>query len=220
MRDESIFLIPPCEGGFITQNFGEHPEIYRQFGQPGHTGRDYGINIGTPLHPMADGIVDKIAEEAGGFGKYVKLRHNSPRGVYYTYLAHMSKIDVMAGQLVRTTDPIGKSGNTGFSTGPHVHCELRVPWDVAQNYINSVSNIDLYFIPPINPPGPPPEPVDMVIVTASNLNVRVSPGITSTSVGYAKRGIALELTGKEVESGGRTWLGVTLYVAKEFTKPL
>lgn len=87
-----------------------------------HNGTDFGVKIGTPVIAPADGIVDKTGYSRSS-GYYVVLRH---RGAYSTVYMHLSKILVKQGQRVKMGGRIAKSGNTGLSTGPHLHYELRI----------------------------------------------------------------------------------------------
>lgn len=90
-----------------------------------HTGMDFTAPIGTPIHATGDGYIagDNEAREVGGsgYGRYVVINHGYG---YKTLYAHMSKIDVKPGQQVKRGDIIGYVGNTGSSTGPHLHYEV------------------------------------------------------------------------------------------------
>ncbi len=91
----------------------------------GHTGIDYRANIGTPTWAAADGVV-VIADNDGwngGYGKTVLLDIGGGKTLRY---GHLSQVNVHAGQVVHRGDGLGKTGNTGRSTGPHLHFELRV----------------------------------------------------------------------------------------------
>lgn len=86
-----------------------------------HTGVDMAGPLGTPLYATGDGVVTH-AGRMGGYGLLVTIEH--PMG-FETRYAHMSRIGVSAGQRVSRGDRIGDMGNTGRSTGPHVHYEIR-----------------------------------------------------------------------------------------------
>jgi len=90
-----------------------------------HTGMDFTAPIGTPIHATGDGTIagGADAEQVGGsgYGKYVVINHGYG---YKTLYAHMSMIDVKPGQQVKRGDIIGYVGNTGSSTGPHLHYEV------------------------------------------------------------------------------------------------
>lgn len=79
--------------------------------------------IGTPIIAPADGVVEKIAYQAGGAGRYIMLRHGRQ---YQTVYMHLSKTLVKVGQTVKRGERIALSGNTGRSTGPHLHYEFHI----------------------------------------------------------------------------------------------
>ncbi len=87
-----------------------------------HTGVDFRAPTGSLVHATAPGKVIK-AGWAGGYGRMVEVRHDG--GITSLY-AHLSIISVRTGQKVKSGDRIGKTGNTGRSTGPHLHYETRV----------------------------------------------------------------------------------------------
>jgi murein DD-endopeptidase MepM/ murein hydrolase activator NlpD len=87
-----------------------------------HAGIDLAAPIGTPIYAASSGTV-LAAGPATGFGKWVKLAH---AGGVTTVYGHIDSWTVTVGQAVQTGQPIGYSGNTGRSTGPHLHFEVRV----------------------------------------------------------------------------------------------
>ncbi len=87
----------------------------------GHKGIDLGGKIGEPVYATGDGEVAFDHEGEGGYGKQILLNHGFG---YKTRYAHLSKIDVVAGQKVKRGEKIGELGNTGRSTGPHLHYEV------------------------------------------------------------------------------------------------
>ncbi|MEQ9258924.1 MAG: DUF5930 domain-containing protein [Roseovarius sp.] len=87
-----------------------------------HSGTDFAAKHGTPIYATADGIVTH-AEWLSGYGRLVKIQHEF--GIETRY-AHMSRIRVREGQRVSRGDRIGDMGNTGRSTGTHLHYEVRV----------------------------------------------------------------------------------------------
>lgn len=88
-----------------------------------HNGVDFSMAIGTPIIAPADGIVEKVAYQARGAGRYIVLRHGRE---YQTVYMHLSKPLVKAGQQVKRGQRIALSGNTGSSTGPHLHYEFHI----------------------------------------------------------------------------------------------
>ncbi|MCW9709536.1 murein DD-endopeptidase MepM [Avibacterium sp. 21-586] len=88
-----------------------------------HKGVDFSMPIGTPVIAPADGIVEKIAYQANGAGRYIMIRHGRE---YQTVYMHLSRVLVKAGQQVKRGQRIALSGNTGRSTGPHLHYEFHI----------------------------------------------------------------------------------------------
>jgi murein DD-endopeptidase MepM/ murein hydrolase activator NlpD len=108
-------------GGRLTSSFGYriHPFTgYNVF----HEGIDISNIIGTPLHSTADGIVSFVGYK-GYFGNVVEVTH--PASGFKTVFAHMKKASVTAGQIIKRGEIIGYLGNSGRSTGPHLHYEVR-----------------------------------------------------------------------------------------------
>lgn len=121
--------------GPVSQEFGEGRHFAWQLGY-GHLGIDYAVNEGTPVKAIADGTVlwsdwchnmpasfanaNMFIPGAPGGGITVLLQHDGYRGIY----AHLSRTDMSNGQRVKRGDTIGYSGNTGNSTGPHLHFEV------------------------------------------------------------------------------------------------
>ena len=86
-----------------------------------HAGDDFGVAVGTPLRSMSNGVVT-FAGVQSGYGTMVDITYSD--GTVSRY-AHMSSISVSTGQQVSTGQNIGLSGNTGRSTGPHLHLEVH-----------------------------------------------------------------------------------------------
>ena len=115
-----MFVLKPLGVNRITSHFNRqrfHPVLKKQ--RP-HLGTDYGAPTGTLVWTTARGEV-AYAGWKGGYGKLVEIVH--PNG-YRTRYAHLSKISVRKGQLVRQKEIIGKVGATGLATGPHLHYEI------------------------------------------------------------------------------------------------
>jgi murein DD-endopeptidase MepM/ murein hydrolase activator NlpD len=96
-----------------------------------HEGLDFAANIGTPVFATARGRVVKAGWESG-YGNMVEIDHGYD---YVTRYAHLSKFNVKTGDSVGRGDEIGSVGNTGKSTGPHLHYEVRYK-GAPQNPIN------------------------------------------------------------------------------------
>lgn len=112
----------------ITQIFGVNRSRYSHFKVDGvsllgHNGIDFGTPVDTPIQAVAEGRVVEVADEGDkGYGRYVKLSHPWGESLY----AHLSIHRVSVGDRVVAGQIIGLSGNTGNSTGPHLHFGLRV----------------------------------------------------------------------------------------------
>jgi murein DD-endopeptidase MepM/ murein hydrolase activator NlpD len=89
---------------------------------PGHRAIDIAVPVGTPVRSTMGGRVVRAGWNTEGYGNLVIVENGS----YRTYYAHLDSIPVAVGQAVSAGDVIGLSGNTGNSTGPHVHYEVRV----------------------------------------------------------------------------------------------
>ncbi|MEU3982595.1 M23 family metallopeptidase [Streptomyces sp. NPDC026672] len=91
-----------------------------------HSGQDFAVPIGTNVMAAHGGTVVKAGGNGAGdgpaYGNAIVIKHGN--GTYSQY-AHLSRIDVHIGQVVKTGQHIARSGNTGNSTGPHLHFEIR-----------------------------------------------------------------------------------------------
>lgn len=136
LLDKDSFLnstptILPADG-WITSYFGQRMSPWAGRLKM-HEGLDVGAPHGTPIHAPADGIVTYSGEKAG-FGKFVQLDHGY--GIETIY-AHNSALHVRPGQKIKRGHLLAALGNTGHSTGPHLHYEVRV---------NGIAVDPLYFI--------------------------------------------------------------------------
>lgn len=134
----SIPAISPVSDRELTRfasGFGYriHP-IYRT--RKMHTGIDLTAPTGTPVYSTGDGKVIKVGYATGGYGKRIIIDHGFG---FKTLYAHLSSIDVKAGDKVNRGDKIGEVGNTGRSTAPHLHYEVRKN-NKAENPVNYYYN--------------------------------------------------------------------------------
>lgn len=109
----------PVDGRFIGA-FGWRGDPFSGE-QTFHTGVDISGPVGSPVRVTADGVVTH-AEWAGGYGRLVIVDHGA--GVQ-TYYAHLSRLDVIAGQAIRRGEIVGRLGGSGRVTAPHLHYEIR-----------------------------------------------------------------------------------------------
>lgn len=117
------FWTRPANGQY-SSSFGwrVHP-IYNTKRQ--HRGADIAAPIGTPVVAAGDGVVS-YAGQMGGFGNVIMITHSTNGSIFTTVYAHLSKISVSSGQAVDKGGYIGAIGNTGASTGPHLHFEMHI----------------------------------------------------------------------------------------------
>lgn len=106
----------PTPSRVVTSNFGN------RWGRP-HKGLDIKVYIGDTIRAAFSGKVRIVRYEAGGYGKYIVIRH--PNGLETIY-CHLSKQLVSENQSVKAGEVIGLGGNTGRSTGSHLHFETRL----------------------------------------------------------------------------------------------
>jgi len=113
--------ISPVNRGYLTSSFGTRKDPFTGKRRM-HHGQDFGVLTGTPVYATADGVV-KSRKGNTGYGKTIILDHGY--GIKTIY-AHLQRYIVNPGDEVERGDLIAYSGNTGRSTGPHLHYEVRV----------------------------------------------------------------------------------------------
>lgn len=111
--------IRPLRGGFLSSRYGRRMDPF--LGEVvHHSGLDYRARMGAPVLSTADGVVS-FARSNGGFGLMIEINHENG---FSTRYAHLSKLLVTRGQKVKRGEIIGLVGNTGHSTGSHLHYEV------------------------------------------------------------------------------------------------
>lgn len=110
--------IRPCKTREVRDNFDDH--VKRGSKLPG---LDYACAVGDKVWATARGMVVSCSNsDTGAFGKHVIMRHPDGRMSYYL---HLSKVNVSNGERMKPGHVIGLSGNTGKSTGPHLHFAIK-----------------------------------------------------------------------------------------------
>ncbi|MFF0450665.1 M23 family metallopeptidase [Streptomyces sp. NPDC004609] len=103
-----------------------------------HSGQDFAVPTGTPVKSVGAGTVVKAGPNGAGdgpaYGNAVVVKHNNGK---YSQYAHLSSVNVVPGQIVKAGQQIALSGNTGNSSGPHLHFEIRT----TPNYGSSVNPV-------------------------------------------------------------------------------
>jgi len=113
--------ISPVTKGYLTSPFGTRPDPWTGEIRP-HHGQDFGVLTGTPVFATADGVV-KARNGRTGYGKTIIIDHGYGIKTFY---AHLNKYMIRPGDKVKRGQLIAYSGNTGRSTGPHLHYEVRI----------------------------------------------------------------------------------------------
>jgi murein DD-endopeptidase MepM/ murein hydrolase activator NlpD len=135
---------PPVKHARISSSYGErkHPLTgMTTF----HRGQDFAVNIGTAIYAPADGAIESVRPGNKGSGNYIRILH--AYGFSSSY-SHLSKFAVHRGDFVKKGDLIGYSGNSGLSSGPHLHYEVRFigrPLNPKPFVDWSVDNFDTIF---------------------------------------------------------------------------
>lgn len=186
----------PTQYGTMTQHFGENPDVYNKFGLPGHEGIDLKAPEGSEIFAVADGFVSDIRLDGFSepmlkpYGNQVRIKHD---GGYETIYAHLSQVMVTRGQFVIAKQLIALSGNTGHSSGAHLHLSLKQ--DNATDNGETQYPFDLVDPEPFlgsfkgegaRQPVPPETPTVMVYVNSPDLdyvNMRVAPYIGADLIG-------------------------------------
>ena len=132
-------MVPDKSKYHFSSPFGWrfHP-IYHT--QKMHTGVDLVMDAGTPLYATGDGVVHTVKSEATGYGRQIVIDHGFG---YKTRYAHMQEVILEVGTPVKRGDCVGLSGNSGSSTGAHLHYEVLYKG----NQVNPVNYYDLSMTP-------------------------------------------------------------------------
>jgi len=179
----------------ITQHFGENPQWYPL--THGHNGIDYGIPLRTSVYATLPGNVVVVGSDPHGYGNHIRIQHANNLLSLYGHLDEHNWATVDVGDEVVAGQEIGYSGNTGRSTGPHLHFEVREG--------TTAFDPESYLTLSLGP-GPIPDPVGKAIfkvrVTADpSLNIRSGPNIVYPRIGTLANGEevdVLEIGGTEI----------------------
>lgn len=119
-------MIYPFKDNYaVTTEFGVYDVAYANYPNSRHSGTDYGLPANTPLYAGMDGVItifDRDPSIKIGRGKEVRVAFGNTS----LRTCHMNRVDVQNGQTVKQGQQIGLSGNTGFTSGPHVHVEVVI----------------------------------------------------------------------------------------------
>lgn len=118
-----LLMKTPVDGARLSSGFGSRKHPISGYTKM-HKGVDFAAPRGTPIKAAGDGIVER-ADRFGGYGNYVRIRHNQGYKTAYGHMSGFAK-GMRAGKRVEQGDIIGYVGSTGASTGPHLHYEVLV----------------------------------------------------------------------------------------------
>lgn len=212
------FLYPIPSNSIVTQTFAEHVHRARVNGWQNYNGGiDWAVATGTSIKAAQAGKVTMARNDATGYGTHVRIQHDEG---YLTIYGHMMKFKVKVGDVVQAGDVIGQSDNTGFSTGPHLHFELRknsVAVDPAPLLVERLDGVepggDVEPDGGQEQPGGGPEPQSFPalpmarVISQIGLNVRSGPGISNPLVGWLPSGTEVDVI-RKVTQGSDTWLQI------------
>lgn len=128
----------------ISQMFGMNPSMYAKFGLKGHNGLDFASTAGTPVYACMSGEVTVSHQGKKGYGLHVRITNDKYQVVY----GHLSEEFVSSAKSVEKGDLLGYTGNTGFSTGPHLHFGVR---ERNNNQIVNYNNGYFGYFDPLEP---------------------------------------------------------------------
>lgn len=201
----------PFDGLFVvTQTFDEHLERAMSMRAAYNGGIDYGMPTGTPVLAAADGSVTKATEDASGYGRLVKIRHAESVETLY---AHLRTWSVRPGQSVSAGEQIGYSDSTGFSSGPHLHFEVRRngrPVDPQELLTPITQYVDPQPLPaPINTT---PLMIGQHSVALDGVRLRSQPGLDGHIILEMIAGTSVVITGMAQPCDGLQWYPVRIVV--------
>lgn len=243
------YLYPISPGARVTQSYAEHVARAKANGwcsKPGNCpggvyyygGIDWAVPMGTPVRAAQDGRVTIARQDGSGYGVHARIQHGDGSLTVY---GHLQNLAVKAGDMVKAGQVIGLSNNTGNSSGPHLHFELRdprgVPVDPSPLLVAELPGEPEPVDPePVEPtPGPPPEPEPQPapptspeptefpalhrvrVVAAPSLSIRQAAGTTYPRVGYLPTGTEVDVL-RGVRDGADVWLQIGYYqwIAQRF----
>lgn len=153
MKNESLIIVKPFIGNYpISFKFMESPSWYVNFVGYPHNGLDFALPIGVPVLACSDGVVTFADDIPDRNGCGINIVHEWGLSQYW----HLNSLNVRQGVKVVAGQTIGASGNTGFTTGPHLHFGVKVKgvniegmrgWADPEKYIRKEETI----IPPVVP---------------------------------------------------------------------
>lgn len=193
------------------------PKVSQPWGRPNpryackrHTGIDYACPIGTPVFAITNAIVKAVMFDKA-YGKVVVIKYKYDGVDYETWYCHLSRQDVKVGQRVPEGIQLGLSGNTGNSTGPHLHLETRISPFRYGNDVACPVLLDAGLIDPHAPSIKKPSVVAKVTAVAKPKSPKVTKevhlkslvvGATNDDVKLVQSAL-IDLAGAKIKATGK-----------------
>ncbi|MFN2254743.1 MAG: peptidoglycan DD-metalloendopeptidase family protein [Candidatus Promineifilaceae bacterium] len=198
----------PSEYQVVTQWFGANPDIYAQFGLPGHDGIDIRAPQGSKIFSVAPGRVSDVqpVPDGGGWGIHVRVAHLDG---YETIYAHLESALVRVGNRVQAGTQIGIAGSTGFSSGAHLHLALKRHGETYRNWPYNLTDPTPFIMPLLSwrkPAGPYTDGWvftasimiidDLGQVNSGGAHLREAPGVDAEVIDLIPAGTIVIATGQ------------------------
>jgi hypothetical protein len=223
------FLYPLPPNSIVTQTFAEHERRRELNGWTNYNGGiDWACPTGTPIKASQDGVVTVVRSDATGYGTHVRIEHTEGNTKYTTIYGHLKDIGVGMGDRVSAGEVIGTSDNTGFSSGPHLHFELRKgiqAIDPAPLLVKTLAELRGEDVQPdavIRTTASGVEPqqfpvLPRVRVLVATLNIRLAPGVENRITGSLSMDNEVEVF-RKINMGNDVWLqiGYEQYIAMQY----
>jgi hypothetical protein len=223
------FLYPLPPNSRVTQTFAEHERRREVNGWTNYNGGiDWACATGTSIKASQDGVVTVVRFDATGYGTHVRIEHTEGNTKYTTIYGHLNNVNMAVGDRVNAGDVIGTSDNTGFSSGPHLHFELRrgiQAIDPAPLLVKTLAELRGEEAQPDVVMRPAPSGIEpgqipalpRVRVMVATLNIRSAPGLENRITGSLSMDAEVEVM-RKISMGGDVWLqiGYEQYIAMQF----
>jgi murein DD-endopeptidase MepM/ murein hydrolase activator NlpD len=184
--------------GVTSKNNFEEKRSYYKSGET-HAGNDYPAPMGTPLYAVKDGKITHASwenpkDQKQGYGQYIDVNHGDGTSTRY---GHLSQMDVKVGTKVKSGQQIALSGNTGHSTGPHLHFEYRENGKPVKPYDYGI----LAFNPGKKLEEVPKTNTETATKMSPDAEIALFRGITKKA-GYENSSVGVDATAKSLMESG------------------
>lgn len=213
------FLYPVPSTSIVTQTFAEHVHAARVNNWQNYNGGiDWAVPTGSPVVAAQSGKVTQVRNDATGYGHHVRIQHE---GGYLTIYAHLMDSVVRVGDQVQAGQVIGRSDNSGNSTGPHLHFEARLNGAAIDPAPLMVSTLIEESTEPALEPGLEPSEFPKLpkarVISGIGLNVRQAAGTIYPKTGWLANGTTVDVM-RGIQDGEDVWLqiGYQQWIAQQY----